>query len=162
MRKRDFARFEFHMNFGRMYCIAIASWDPFYWYGLALIPACISNHIHYTVWDEIIYPFPNFNVQLLKGRVRIRKSKSGEKWYEEFVNDGYGISLYRCCTSKLCSCKCQILHHGCALKRERWVSSVFLAKLVHFEDFKLILHYQRTPALVILFQHINKYGNLSW
>ena len=21
----------------------------------------ISNYIHYEVWDEIIYPFPNFN-----------------------------------------------------------------------------------------------------
>ena len=24
-------------------------------------PAWISNYIHYTVWDEITYPFPNFN-----------------------------------------------------------------------------------------------------
>ena len=23
--------------------------------------AWINNHIHYTVWDEITYPFPNFN-----------------------------------------------------------------------------------------------------
>ena len=28
-------------------------------------------------------------------------------------------------------------------------------------DFKCIFHYQRTPALVILFQHINKHGNWS-
>ena len=26
-----------------------------------LIPAWISNHIHYKVWDEITYSFPNFN-----------------------------------------------------------------------------------------------------
>ena len=26
-----------------------------------LIPAWISNYIHYKVWDEITYPFPNFN-----------------------------------------------------------------------------------------------------
>ena len=32
--------------------------DPFY--GLAKIPAWISDHIHYTVWDKIIYPFLNF------------------------------------------------------------------------------------------------------
>ena len=30
-------------------------------YGLTLIPACISNHMHSQVWDEITYPFPNFN-----------------------------------------------------------------------------------------------------
>ena len=24
-------------------------------------PAWISNHIHYKVWDEITYPFLNFN-----------------------------------------------------------------------------------------------------
>ena len=29
--------------------------------GLTLIPAWISNHIHYKVWDEITYPFLNFN-----------------------------------------------------------------------------------------------------
>ena len=27
----------------------------------ALIPAWICNHIHYKVWDEINYPFLNFN-----------------------------------------------------------------------------------------------------
>ena len=26
-----------------------------------LIPAWISNHIYYKVWDVITYPFPNFN-----------------------------------------------------------------------------------------------------
>ena len=35
--------------------------DPFYWHGLALIPARISNCILYNVWDEITYPFPSFN-----------------------------------------------------------------------------------------------------
>ena len=33
----------------------------FYWHGLALIPARISNYTHYNVWDEIIDPFLNFN-----------------------------------------------------------------------------------------------------
>ena len=28
-----------------------------------------------------------------KGRVRIRKSKSGEKWNEQFVNDAYGVFI---------------------------------------------------------------------
>ena len=29
--------------------------------GLTLIPAWISNYIHYNTWDEITYPFLNFN-----------------------------------------------------------------------------------------------------
>ena len=28
---------------------------------LTLIPAWISNYIHYKMWDEITYPFLNFN-----------------------------------------------------------------------------------------------------
>ena len=38
-----------------------ASWGPFYKHGLTLIPAWISNHMSSKVWDEITYPFPNFN-----------------------------------------------------------------------------------------------------
>ena len=34
---------------------------PFYKHGLTLIPAWISNYIHYKEWDEITYPFLNFN-----------------------------------------------------------------------------------------------------
>ena len=34
---------------------------PFYSHGLTLIPAWISNYTHYNVWDEITYPFLNFN-----------------------------------------------------------------------------------------------------
>ena len=34
---------------------------PFYQHGLTLIPAWISNYIHYKVWDELTYPFLNFN-----------------------------------------------------------------------------------------------------
>ena len=36
-------------------------WGPFHQRGLTLIPAWITDHIHYKVWDEIAYPFPNFN-----------------------------------------------------------------------------------------------------
>ena len=36
-------------------------WGPFYQHGLTLIPIWISNYIQYKVWDEITYPFPNFN-----------------------------------------------------------------------------------------------------
>ena len=34
--------------------------DPFYKYGLTLIPAWISNHMSSKMWDEITYPFQNF------------------------------------------------------------------------------------------------------
>ena len=33
----------------------------FYLHGLTLIPAWISNYIHYKLWGEITYPFLNFN-----------------------------------------------------------------------------------------------------
>ena len=33
---------------------------PFYWHGLTLIPAWISNYTHYNMWDDI-YLFLNFN-----------------------------------------------------------------------------------------------------
>ena len=35
--------------------------DTFYWHDLTLIPVCISNNLHGKVWDEIAYPFINFN-----------------------------------------------------------------------------------------------------
>ena len=34
---------------------------PFYQHVLTLIPAWRSNHMPSKVWDEITYPFPNFN-----------------------------------------------------------------------------------------------------
>ena len=36
-------------------------WIPFHKHGLTLIPAWISDHMPSKVWDEITYPFPNFN-----------------------------------------------------------------------------------------------------
>ena len=41
--------------------IEVFACDRFYLHGLILIPAWISNHTQYNVWDEIIYPFLNFN-----------------------------------------------------------------------------------------------------
>ena len=35
-------------------------WHPLNQRGLTLFPAWMSNYIHYEIWDEIIYPFPNF------------------------------------------------------------------------------------------------------
>ena len=37
------------------------TWVPFYYHCLTLISAWISDYIHYNVWDEITYPFLNFN-----------------------------------------------------------------------------------------------------
>ena len=37
------------------------TWGPFHLYGLTLIPSWIGNYIHYIVWSEITYPFPNCN-----------------------------------------------------------------------------------------------------
>ena len=42
-------------------CKSVEVSDPLYQHGLTLIPAWISNYTHYNVWDEITYPFLNFN-----------------------------------------------------------------------------------------------------
>ena len=39
----------------------IAGTGPYYSHGLTLIQAWSSSHTQYKVWDEITYPFPNFN-----------------------------------------------------------------------------------------------------
>ena len=41
--------------------ITINSSSPFYKHGLTLISAWISKYTHYKMWDEITYPFLNFN-----------------------------------------------------------------------------------------------------
>ena len=44
----------------RFYIVSVPL-GPFYWHSLTLIPAWISNHTYHWMWDEITYPFPNFN-----------------------------------------------------------------------------------------------------
>ena len=44
-----------------MSLMLVSHGDLLYWHGLILIPAWISNHMPCKVWDEITYPFPNFN-----------------------------------------------------------------------------------------------------
>ena len=39
----------------------IEGWNPFHKHGLTSILTWIRNQIHYKVWDEITYPFSNFN-----------------------------------------------------------------------------------------------------
>ena len=34
---------------------------PFYWHGITLVLSWVSNRMPNEVWDEITYPFPNFN-----------------------------------------------------------------------------------------------------
>ena len=40
--------------------------DPFYYHSLPLILVWISNYLSNKVWDEITYPFPNFNSEQVK------------------------------------------------------------------------------------------------
>ena len=42
-------------------CSDSATRAPFYEHGVTLMPAWIINYTHYNVWDEITYPFLNFN-----------------------------------------------------------------------------------------------------
>ena len=52
----------FWWSFGGKGCYPeICHLGPLYWYRLTLIPAWMNNDIYQTVWDEINYPFPNFN-----------------------------------------------------------------------------------------------------
>ena len=62
----------FHNFLNRCRIYAFISWvitrldddlgsDPFYQHGLALIPALISNYIHYNAQDEITCTCPNSN-----------------------------------------------------------------------------------------------------
>ena len=51
--------FEFYNQHNSVSCKDI--WGPFYQHGLIIIPARISYHMPSKLWDEITYPFPNFN-----------------------------------------------------------------------------------------------------
>ena len=48
-------------NFVMLLIWRLDTCGPFYLHGLTLIPAWISNHMPVKVWDEITYPFLNFN-----------------------------------------------------------------------------------------------------
>ena len=55
----------------------VAARGPFYYHGLSLIPACISNYNHYKVWDEIAFPLsPKFESENPSPKIRFRKSES--------------------------------------------------------------------------------------
>ena len=50
-----------HLISGRVCGSNFDTSGPFNLHGLTLIPAWISNYIHYKVWDEITFPFLNLN-----------------------------------------------------------------------------------------------------
>ena len=41
--------------------VTLQPWAPFYLHGLTLIPAWISSYMPSNMWNEITYPFLNFN-----------------------------------------------------------------------------------------------------
>ena len=49
------------ISWGLWFVASDTIWGPFYWHGLTLIQAWISNYMPGKVWDEITYPFLNFN-----------------------------------------------------------------------------------------------------
>ena len=59
------------------YCVCLDSVSrhhisgPLYKYGLTLILARLITHIYYEMWDEITYPFPNFNPSTVEAWERI-------------------------------------------------------------------------------------------
>ena len=58
---------------------------PFHLHGLTLTPAAISNYIHYNVWDESTYPFPNFN----SATVEVWE------WISNFIPHSHAVSANR-------------------------------------------------------------------
>ena len=63
--RRPLGRLIFNMGIAipgkTVFLIETAPRGPFYKHGLTLIPAWISDYIHYKVWYEITYPFLNVN-----------------------------------------------------------------------------------------------------
>ena len=45
-------------------------------YGLTVILERMSNYTHHEVWDEITYPFPNFNCAVAKSRHTVKSNLS--------------------------------------------------------------------------------------
>ena len=43
-----------------------ASWGPYHKHRSTLIPAWMSNYIHYEMWDEITNPFQTSTAALLR------------------------------------------------------------------------------------------------
>ena len=91
---------------------------PFYLHGLTLISALISNYIHYKVWDEITYPFSNFN----SATVEVWE------WISNFIPHFTGHMIaYSCWDKKLIqvsksTCWCQLHQriYNCCVGSALW------------------------------------------
>ena len=58
--------------------------SPVHWHGLTLIPVRLSSYIHYKIWDEMIYLFPNFNGATVEVW----------DWINNFIHNLLGIWLF--------------------------------------------------------------------
>ena len=67
-------------------CKHINNQGPFYWHGLILILAWISNNFSIKVWDEINYPIPNILQWLYRWSLRM------EKHFHPKLNNGCNYS----------------------------------------------------------------------
>ena len=76
--------------------------------------AGISNYIHYKVWDEITYPFPNFNGAVVEGW----------KWISNFIPHFYWACDY------LTMLVLKLIHVS---KRDGWMGG-FSVKLCSYVD----------------------------
>ena len=57
-----------------------------------------SNYIHYTVWDEITYPFPNFNIITRQG-LKLNHAPASTTWRDKTMKEPISIE---CTISNTC------------------------------------------------------------
>ena len=73
------------------YMLQILCWSPFYEHGSSWIPAWVSNYIHYKVYNEITYPFPNFNSATIEAY----------EWISNFIPHFTGHMITYSCLSQV-------------------------------------------------------------
>ena len=76
---------------------------PLDWYRLTLIPAWMNNDINQTVWDEINYPFPNFNGAAIGNGWAI----SSHTYYVYYYLSMLGLKLQNSSRPVMHYCKCK-------------------------------------------------------
>ena len=96
------------------------TWGSFYWHELPLIPAWISNHMHSKMWDEIIYPFPNFSDSTIEVWEWISNFIQFYVWYTDIwykpIMEVYYLSIH----TRKRGLRSSIIH------RSRWISAGYL------------------------------------
>ena len=83
---------------------------PFYLHRLTLIPAWISNHVPCTVWDEITYPFTNFNSATIEVWEWINN------FISHFITRGQfwpSVIVIACVCGSVCPCVCVYQSRAC-------------------------------------------------